>query len=334
MFCTKCGTMAEDDQLFCTNCGSPLEQVEVVFPEATPATQPVSGATQPAAISAKPYPAAETSSAHLPISSEQPKSDGKRTGLIAAVAAVVLVVAVVAGMAIAKIGPFSGGGASGSSTTSVTLGESDDAINEQSQQNIDAAGVSVPDYTGMTREDAEADIVDAGLTVSDVTESYSDVVAAGCVTEQGIAAGERVDKGTSMSLVVSKGPAPHTYTIVEQPMTWAEAESYCESQGGYLACITSQEENEQVKSMIADSSCTLFWIGAQRNSPGGFTWVTGEDMTFTEWAAGEPNNEGGNENVVAIFQTVDGVAWYDTLNDVSAYYRPTTMAFVMEKVEE
>ena len=322
MFCTACGATVEDDQLFCTNCGAQIERPEMVQQASAFATQPAGG-----------YP--NTPVPTQPVQ-QQAAADGKgskRTVLIVGAVIAALAVAAVVGMAVAQVGPFGGGSGSGGTTT-VTLGESGDAINEQSQTNIEQAGVLVEDYTGMTLEDATASIEGSGLEVADVTESYSEHVAQGCVMEQGEAAGNRLEKGSSIDLTVSKGPAPHTYTIVEQPMTWAEAKAYCESQGGYLACITSQEENEQVKSLVAGSSCTLFWIGAQRDSGGDFAWVSGEEMSFADWAAGEPNNDGGNENVAAIFQTSNGIAWYDTLNDVSAYYRPTTMAFVMEQVEQ
>jgi serine/threonine-protein kinase len=66
--------------------------------------------------------------------------------------------------------------------------------------------VEPPDVTGSSRDDAAAALQGAGLTVGDVTEQFSDSVAAGRVISQSAGPGTQLFKGDAVSLVVSKGP--------------------------------------------------------------------------------------------------------------------------------
>ncbi len=83
--------------------------------------------------------------------------------------------------------------------------------------------VSVPNVVGLTRSEAEADIVAAGLDVGTVSEAHSETVALGLVISQNPAADAEVAVGTSISFVVSLGPdvpivpvpAPPTAPVVD-----------------------------------------------------------------------------------------------------------------------
>lgn len=67
--------------------------------------------------------------------------------------------------------------------------------------------VELPDVVGRTRDDAAAAIEAAGLVVGDVTEEFSDEVAAGAVIRQDPAAGSaQLYRGDRVDLVVSRGP--------------------------------------------------------------------------------------------------------------------------------
>ena len=66
----------------------------------------------------------------------------------------------------------------------------------------------VPNVLGMTRSAAESAIAGAELAVGTVSEEYSPSVPAGRVAGQFPAAGTGVDAGTTVSLVLSKGPQP------------------------------------------------------------------------------------------------------------------------------
>lgn len=310
MFCPNCGAPISEEMAFCTNCGAALRTEAGEMKKAAAEAQAQAAVEGPNQVGAEAAP-------------EKPASR-PFPGKAIAIAAIVVIAAAAVGAGVlfaTESGPF----APRAVTVSLDGGDGEATAEERG---------TVGDYTGMRQEDAQEALEDDGFALGKVEEEHSDSVDEGYVISQDVEAGSRADDGTAIGLVVSSGPAEHSYTLVEQDLTWAQAEAYCEDHGGYLACITSAEEDEKVKELVRGSGCTVFWIGAMRGSDGEFTWIDGEKMAYTDWAAGEPNDDGGNEDVAAIFHTSEGIAWYDTLNDVSAYYRPDTMAFIMETEEE
>ena len=65
---------------------------------------------------------------------------------------------------------------------------------------------TMPSVVNTTRENAEVAIKNAGLVIGSITEEFSDTVALGNVISQSTAAGESVEEGVTIDLVVSKGP--------------------------------------------------------------------------------------------------------------------------------
>lgn len=99
------------------------------------------------------------------------------------------------------------------------------------------------------------------------------------------------------------------YTVVKAAMTWEEARVYCEARGGHLATILDQSQMDEVTAMLEEQGVDTAWLGADnRNSSGGFQWVTGEPFAFAAWAIGEPNNEGGEEHFLMLYRK-DGREW-------------------------
>jgi eukaryotic-like serine/threonine-protein kinase len=68
--------------------------------------------------------------------------------------------------------------------------------------------VEVPDVTGMTLNGATSTLQDAGFRVGIVTPEASSTVPNGSVISQDPAAGDKVEKGATIDLVVSNGPSP------------------------------------------------------------------------------------------------------------------------------
>ena len=68
------------------------------------------------------------------------------------------------------------------------------------------ATVIVPDVVGRAQSTAEGMLADAGLGVGAVTQEYSESVPAGRVISQDPPAGQEVASGTTVDLVVSRGP--------------------------------------------------------------------------------------------------------------------------------
>lgn len=197
--------------------------------------------------------------------------------------------------------------------------------------------IEVPALEGLGQDEAEAAIEQAGLSVGAVSIEPNETVAAGAVVKQTPAAGTRAGEGSVVHLIVSKGPATvvkHEYEIVPSMMTWDEAKVYCEQQGGYLACITSQEEYDTVLALAKDSGRKVFWLGGHRDSAGNFAWVSGEPFAFSAWGPGEPNNDGGAERCLALFDAQGAWAWYDTPSTFAGVYKADRVAFVLEREVE
>ena len=70
--------------------------------------------------------------------------------------------------------------------------------------------VTAPDVAGMTQSAAESALTGARLVLGEVAEDYSDTVEAGLVISQDPIAGEPVAPGTTVDLIISKGPQPLT----------------------------------------------------------------------------------------------------------------------------
>ena len=79
--------------------------------------------------------------------------------------------------------------------------------------------VQVPDVKGESLADAKSDLSSAGLQYKE-SEEYSDSVPEGDIISQSIAAGEYVTRGSTVTIVVSKGPESQKYSYqgkVEAP---------------------------------------------------------------------------------------------------------------------
>ena len=70
---------------------------------------------------------------------------------------------------------------------------------------LGAEPATVPELRGKQASEAESALADAGLSGS-ASEEYSDDVPEGQVISQSIDPGEKVEKGTTVSYVVSRGP--------------------------------------------------------------------------------------------------------------------------------
>ena len=73
--------------------------------------------------------------------------------------------------------------------------------------------VEVPDVTGMAASSAESKLSQSGFAVSRGSEEYSDTVQEGCVIRQSQSAGSKLAKGSTVTIVVSKGRQPYTVSF-------------------------------------------------------------------------------------------------------------------------
>ena len=85
------------------------------------------------------------------------------------------------------------------------------------------------------------------------------------------------------------------YLLTDSTMTWEDAQTYAKSLGGNL--VTINNANEEAWLQTTFGTTEGFWIGMNdRLVEGQFEWVSGESVTYTNWAPGEPNNYGGNQD--------------------------------------
>lgn len=116
---------------------------------------------------------------------------------------------------------------------------------------------------------------------------------------------------------VKYGKTGNVYQRIDTFLAWTDAKSACEEEGGYLATITTNAENNFVlNKLLADaSSYTMYKFGlTDEKVEGTWKWVVNESYRFNNWYPGQPN--GGD--YAAISQS-DG-QWHDVDNDYSSGY--------------
>lgn len=106
----------------------------------------------------------------------------------------------------------------------------------------------------------------------------------------------------------------HHYYLyeLENITSGADAETYCESQGGYLATITSADENDFLFKYIQGLGYSNAHFGfTDSEKEGEWKWVTGENVTYTNWHSGEPNGENEDEDYAMFYFKYEDGTWND-----------------------
>ena len=139
---------------------------------------------------------------------------------------------------------------------------------------------------------------------------------------------------TSLTASLAVNPAANTkkYVYVSGNFTWLQAKAAAEARGGHLATVTSAEEWTAIVAQLGSSSNLCLWIGGfqpagSAEPAGGWQWVTGEPFVYKNWAAGEPNNAGGNE---AYMHVNWGNQVRGTWNDMSLAGGGGTKGYILE----
>lgn len=133
-------------------------------------------------------------------------------------------------------------------------------------------------------------------------------------------------------------PDASRYRVIDIGMDYPSAKAYCESLGGHLVTITSQEEQSEIEELLKAKEETKinYWIGLEKNDAGEFVWITGEESEYTNWNSDNPNNIGGDQNAVLLYGQEYGVQYsWDDINESgncggSSVYGTGNFGFICE----
>ncbi|XP_060595177.1 fibropellin-1-like, partial [Ruditapes philippinarum] len=196
-----------------------------------------------------------------------------------------------------------------------------DDCNPNPCQNGAACTDGVDSYTctcvaGYTGTNCETDIDDCnpnpcqnGATCTDGVDSYTCTCVAGY---------------TGTNCETAKCPADwyffreSCYFRSTKDLAWLEAEEDCIALGGHLVEITSEQENNFIKSnMLIGNSV---WIGLNETvTENVFVWVSSGNTlgVYRNWATGQPNNF-TNQDCVYMHHATGN--WYDYYCSYVTYY--------------
>ena len=80
--------------------------------------------------------------------------------------------------------------------------------------------------------------------------------------------------------------------------SWSTCKTSCENMAADMLCISNAAENSFVTSLTGVQSV---WLGfTDVAAEGSWQWNAGCSSTYTNWAAGEPNNSNMNEDHAAL----------------------------------
>jgi Lectin C-type domain/Putative metal-binding motif len=121
-----------------------------------------------------------------------------------------------------------------------------------------------------------------------------------------------IDDGLQTCGCTSAAFMGHKYLFCPTSLPWDAARAACASAGMHLVAIGSQGEDNFVFNGANMISHGKWWIGLNDIAQEGkFAWDGGGPVTFTNWAAGEPNDSGGNEDCVQINRYFPEKTWND-----------------------
>ena len=272
MFCGHCGTKMNAGVIFCPECGK--QQIQEAHHDST-SGEPAVLLEEPAALDAP--------------TSEESISEGSTKKSIAIIGGICAVIAILIGLGLflilrtttVEVPDLSILSQQSAMEQIEELGLTVGEITEEYSEDVDEglvishsprAGeevergtaiyltvslgiepVEVPDFTGLSLEDATTLIQDLGLALGSVDDQFSDIKRSGFVISQSLRAGTRVPSGKVVDLVISLGPEFVTVpTFIN--FTEEEAVEMIEEIGLSVGEITEEYNNDVEEGLVFSQS--------------------------------------------------------------------------------
>ena len=158
---------------------------------------------------------------------------------------------------------------------------------------LGAEQAAVPDLRNKTASAAESALADAGLSGS-ASEEYSDSVPEGQVISQSIDPGQKVDKGTTVSYVVSRGPETKYVNVPGLGgYTEADARSRLENAGLTVGNVSYAYSNTVGEGYVIDQTASP-GSSVEEGTSVGFTVSRGPEPQQPEEPSGGDGTDTGD----------------------------------------
>ena len=117
------------------------------------------------------------------------------------------------------------------------------------------------------------------------------------------------DGCTNKRKYVCQNAPPPVYTLMNNALSWSDANAACQAAGLQLASVHSASENALLVTAAAGNQV---WIGGtDAASEGTWKWSpSGMPLSYTNWYYREPNNDWGNEHCLELVPRWSG-KWND-----------------------
>ncbi|XP_047458029.1 macrophage mannose receptor 1-like isoform X2 [Mugil cephalus] len=97
--------------------------------------------------------------------------------------------------------------------------------------------------------------------------------------------------------------APEQYHLINESLTWYEAQSFCRLKYTDLATVNNMDDQKRLVNTLG-SHVTNTWIGLQKGGYARWMWSDGSGLAaFIKWNQDEPNNHGEQERCAEMSNT-------------------------------
>lgn len=93
------------------------------------------------------------------------------------------------------------------------------------------------------------------------------------------------------------------HILISTPQNWSDAQAYCRLHYIDLSYVASQSDQLKLQEAAGGNS-SEGWIGLHHSPDNNNAWIWsgGENVTYQNWGKNQPDNGGGEENFVHLFE--------------------------------